>query len=82
MENFTPATQNPKKSPYPHILNWQIAYAARDLRLKKATTLSCLKTEQAILLKQLSSFSNSNPVMARSTASANSEEIVLEIIDI
>ena len=73
---------NSKKESIPHVVNWQIAYAARDLRIKKQATLSCLNSEKDLVLEQLGSFSNSNPIMTKSTNKPNSKEVYLEIVDI
>lgn len=69
------------KEKNPNITSWQIAYVARELRQKKQVTVSCLKNEMDIVLEQLSSFSNSNPKMTKSTTKPNSKEVYLEIID-
>ena len=75
--------QHQSKEPVPNnIINWQIAYAARELRQKKAVTLSCLQSETQRVLEQLSSFSNSSPVMTKSSNKPNSKEVFLEIIDV
>lgn len=71
----------PTKEPV-QIVSWQIAYAARELRQKKTVTLSCQKNETALVLEQLSSFSNSNPQMTKATHKPNSQEVYLEIIDL
>ena len=73
--------QQPKE-PIKPLGIWQIAYAARELRQKKVVTLNCLKSEAQTVLEQLSSFSNSSPVMAKSSNKPNSKEIFLEIIDV
>ena len=65
-----------------NIVDWQIAYAARELRQKKRVTLSCLESERALLLERLGSFSNSSPVMASTVNKPNSREVFLEIIDV
>ena len=65
----------------PHVTNWQIAYAARELRHKKSVTLSCLSTECDHVFEQLSSFSNSNPIMMKTTDKPNSKEVFLEIVE-
>ncbi len=64
-----------------NIVDWQIAYAARELRQKKRVTLSCLESERTLLLERLGSFSNSSPIMANSTSKPNSNEVFLEIVD-
>lgn len=65
----------------PHIMTWQVAYAARELRHNKTVTLSCLKSETGNLLEQLSLFSNSNPRSLKSVQKPNSREVLLEIIE-
>ena len=69
------------KEQVPHLIKWQIAYAARELRHKKSVTVSCLSTETDLVLEQLSSFSNSYPRMTKSVPKPNSKEVFLEIID-
>ncbi|MBI3591332.1 MAG: hypothetical protein HY094_08170 [Candidatus Melainabacteria bacterium] len=65
----------------PHLLNWQIAYAARELRHNKTVTLSCLKSEAGLVLEQLSSFSNASPIKTKTVNKPNSKEVYLEIIE-
>ena len=74
--------QNPSKQPVPHLANWQIAYVARELRQKKTVTISCLQSETSNVIEQLSSFSNSSPVMRKTISKPNSGEVFLEIVDI
>ena len=64
----------------PHLLNWQIAYAARELRHNKTVTLSCLKSEAGLVFEQLSSFSNTSPRM-KTINKPNSKEVFLEIVE-
>lgn len=75
------SNQHLKKEPVPHIINWQIAYAARELRHNKTVTLSCLTTEKDTVLQQLGSFSNSSPITTKSMSKPNSKEVFLEIIE-
>lgn len=70
------------KEPVPHLINWQMAYVARELRHNKTVTLSCLKTEADDLLKQLGSFSNTGPIKTKVVNKPNSKEILLEIADL
>lgn len=65
----------------PHILNWQIAYAARELRHNKTVTISCLKGETNLVLEQLNSFSSLNPIRAKTTEKPNSKEVYLEVFE-
>ena len=67
------------KEQVPHVLNWQIAYAARELRHKKKVTLSCLKGDAGLILEQICSFSNSSPVRTKTFPKSNSTEILMEI---
>ena len=69
------------KQDLPHVTKWQIAYAARQLRQRKSVTLSCLSNEKDLLLAELSSFSNSKPIMTNSINKPNSSEVFVEIID-
>lgn len=73
--------ENPQytKEQVPHVLNWQIAYAARELRHKKKVTLSCLKGDTNLILEQLCSFSNSSPVRTKTFSKPNSKEVLMEI---
>lgn len=75
--------KNPQyaKEQVPHILKWQLAYAARELRHKKSVTVSCLSVETKEVLEQLSSFSNSYPIMTKAVPKPNSKEVFLEIVD-
>lgn len=73
--------QSNKKDQMPHITNWQIAYAARELRHNKSVTLSCLSAEKDIVFEQLSSFSNSKPIMMKSVNKPNSSEVFLQIAE-
>ena len=70
-----------QKEAVPHITNWQIAYAARELRQKGGVTLSCLKAEAGMVIDQLSSFSNSRPIMTKATIKLNSDEVYIEIFN-
>ena len=70
------------QQPSPHLLNWQIAYVARELRHNKTVTLSCLKNETDIVLKQLSSFSNSSPIKMKTVKKPNSQEVLVEVFQI
>lgn len=63
----------------PHVLNWQIAYTARELRHKKKVTLSCLKGEAGLILEQICSFSNSSPIRTNTFPKPNSKEVLMEI---
>lgn len=72
-------SQNNNKGQAPHLLNWQIAYAARDLRHNKTVTLSCLKSETGLVFEQLNSFSTQNPIKMKTTKKPNSQEVFLEI---
>ena len=65
-----------------NIVDWQMAYAARELRQKKKVTLSCLESERSLVLEKLSSFSNSSPIMASTVNKPNSREVFLEIVDV
>ena len=73
--------QSFKKKQMPHIVNWQIAYAARELRHNKTVTLSCLKSETDLVLRQLSSFSYSSPIKMNTAQKQNSNEVLLEIVE-
>ena len=75
------AAQQTLKEQGPHLLNWQMAYAARELRHNKSVTLSCLKGEAGIVLQQLGSFSNSNPINTKTVNKPNSKEVFLEITE-
>lgn len=66
----------------PHIVNWRMAYAARELRHNKTVTISCLMGEADNILEQLNSFSNSGPIIMKTFAKPNSKEVLLEIADI
>lgn len=72
---------NNTKEHTPHILNWQIAYAARELRHNKTVTLSCLKGETGLILEQLSSYSNTSPIKMKTVNKPNSKEVLLEIME-
>ena len=74
------SNQNNKKEST-HIVKWQIAYAARELRQKKSVTLNCLEGECGLVLEQLKSFSNSYPVTMKTISKPNSREVFLEIAD-
>lgn len=77
------SNQSLTKEQVPHIVDWQIAYAARELRQKKIITLTCLKSETNQVLEQLSSFSNSHPLMTKATTKPySSKEVYLEIVDL
>lgn len=65
----------------PHLLNWQIAYTARELRHNKTVTISCLKSEAGLVLEQLSSFSNLSSIKSKTTYKPNSKEVYLEIFE-
>ena len=65
----------------PHLTNWQVAYVARQLRKEKRVTLTCLENEAGMLLDQLNSFSNTNPLMSKTVNKPNSNEIFLEIVN-
>lgn len=58
---------------------WQIAYAARELRHKKTVTLSCLKSERALVIEQMNSFSYKRPIITHTIEIPDSKEIYLEI---
>ena len=73
--------QHNNKQQQPGILNWQIAYAARDLRHNKSITLSCLKSEASTVLEQISSFSNTSQITATTISKPNSNEVFLEIAE-
>lgn len=62
-----------------HLLNWQIAYAARELRHNKTVTLSCLKTDTDLVFNKISNFSNTSPIKMITTNKPNSKEVLLEI---
>lgn len=63
------------------IESWQLAYAARELRHKKTVTLSCLKSEKAMVLEQLGCFSHKGPFTSHIVEKPNSREIYLEIFN-
>ena len=65
----------------PHILNWQIAYAARELRHNKTVTISCLKSEAGMVIEQLSQFSSPNPISMKTVNKPHSREVYLEIAE-
>lgn len=65
-----------------HLLNWQIAYAARELRHNKTVTLSCLKSETDLVFNQLSNFSNSSPIKMITASKPNSKEVLLEVFEV
>lgn len=69
------------KEHVPHVINWQVAYAARELRHKQRITISCLASEAGSFLEQLSSFCNSRPIMTNSVIKPNSNELFLEIVN-
>lgn len=75
------SNQNNKKESIPHVVKWQIAYAARELRHKKSVTLNCLEDECGLVLEELKSFSNSYPITMKTTSKPNSNEVFLEIAD-
>ena len=70
------------KEQAPHLIKWQIAYAARELRHKKSVTVSCLTHEATSVIEQLSSFSNSYPVMKKTLNKPGSKEVFIEIVDV
>ena len=65
----------------PHVKNWRIAYAARELRHNNSVTLSCLSQEKEMVLQELSLFSNSSPQVRNTIIKPDSKEIFLEIIE-
>ncbi len=73
--------QNQKKELVPHVINWQVAYAARELRHNKSVTLSCLTTEKDSFLEQINSFTHSSPISLKSVSKPNSKEVFLEIAE-
>lgn len=74
-------TNNQKKGYMPHVVNWQIAYAARELRHNKSVTLSCLDCEKDFVYEQLNSFSNSSPIVMKTVNKANPGEVFVEFIE-
>lgn len=81
MNQFQDNMQPSSKQLVPHLTNWQIAYVARQLRKEKRVTLTCLENEAGILMEQLNSFSNTNPLMSKTINKPNSKEIFLEIVN-
>ena len=75
------SNQQFKKEPVPHIINWQIAYAARELRHNKTVTLSCLQSEAGLVFEQINSFSNKSSITAKTVCKPNSKEVFLEIAE-
>ena len=72
----------PKKEQLiPHVKNWRIAYAARELRQNNVVTLSCLRQEKDIILEELSLFSNSCLKVKKTITKPDSKEIFLEIVE-
>ncbi len=67
------------KGQAPHLLNWQLAYAARELRHNKSVTLSCLTTETGLVFEQLSSFSTLSPIQMKTVKKPNSQEVLMEV---
>ena len=61
---------------------WQIAYVAKKLRQEKVVTISCMNTETSSIIEMLKSFSNSNPILSRILPKPNSQEVLLEIINL
>ena len=73
--------QNNTKQQVPGVLNWQIAYAARELRHNKTVTLSCLQSEAGLVFEQINSFSNKSSITAKTVCKPNSKEVFLEIAE-
>lgn len=69
---------NPKDNSH-NLLNWQVAYIARDLRHNKKITLSCLKGEAESIIEQLNYFSSANPIITKTISKPDSREIYLEV---
>ena len=65
----------------PHEISWEVACAARELRLNKKATLRCLESEKPTLIQQLNSFSNSKPIMMNTFNKPNSQEVFIEIFN-
>jgi len=76
------SSQKYSKQDMPHLVNWQMAYAARELRHNKTVTISCLSGEEGTILEQLNSFSNSGPIIMKSFKKPKSKEVLLEIADV
>ncbi|OGI18822.1 MAG: hypothetical protein A3B68_06210 [Candidatus Melainabacteria bacterium RIFCSPHIGHO2_02_FULL_34_12] len=74
-------SNNQKKGYMPHVVNWQIAYAARELRHNKSVTLSCQDCEKDSVFEQLSSFSNSSHIVMKTVNKPNSSEVFVEFIE-
>lgn len=73
---------NPQKELVSNALNWQIAYAARELRHNKTVTLSCLQGEAGQVVEQLNTFSYTQPIKMKTLNKPNSKEVLLEIVEI
>ena len=65
----------------PHLLNWEIAYTARELRHNKTVTVSCLHSEVDTMLEQLNSFSRASQIKAKTVNKVNPKEVYLEITE-
>ena len=65
-----------------YVAKWQIAYAAKKLRQEKIVTISCMQGEMPSIIEMLSSFSNSNPILNKMVQKPNSQEILLEIVNL
>lgn len=76
------STQTTKKELIPHVVKWQVAYAARELRQKKTITLSCFTTEASALIEELKTYSNCSPIMKKSIFEPNSNKVFVEIVDV
>ena len=70
--------QNSRSLPF-GMENWQIAYLARELRHKKNIAFSCASHEADFIISQLSSFSNSAPIMKNKTNKPDSNLVYLEV---
>ena len=82
MGNRGMENQYSNKEYIPHLVNWQLAYAARELRHNKSVTLNCSSSETDHIIKQISSFSNYGRIKTKAYKKPDSGEVLLEIMDI